>query len=77
VGAKEKAMNETETAAAIQAENPADAPILITLPEVCRLLSISKPTAYRMQKEGLLRAVHIPGRRSTRYKRAEVLRIVG
>ena len=52
-------------------------PVLITLPEVCRLLSISEPTAYRMQKEGLLRAVRIPGRRSTRYRRSEVLQIVG
>lgn len=66
-----------ENATVIESENPAEPPILITLPEVCRLLSISEPTAYRMQKEGLLRAVRIPGRRSTRYRRADVLQIVG
>ena len=54
-----------------------DYPVLVTLPEVCRLLSISKPTAYRMQKDGTLRPVHLPGRRATRYRRADVIRIVG
>jgi excisionase family DNA binding protein len=76
-----KNMNQKKLAAIIgetirEAAKP-EPPALVDMPETCRQLAISKPTGYRLLKKGILKPVHLPGIRVTRFRRSDVLALVG
>lgn len=48
-------------------------PELMDMRGVCYALSVSRATGFRMLKNGILRPVHLPGTRATRFRRADVL----
>lgn len=73
-------MNQKKLAAIIgetirEAAKP-EPPALMDMPEVCRQLTVSKPTGYRLQRKGILKPVHLPGIRATRFRRSDVLALI-
>lgn len=52
-----------------------DARRLLTVADVCALLSISRWTIYDWTKSGVLRRVRLPGVRALRYRLGDVLKL--
>lgn len=67
LGAKSIAMLEAEAAATSDQ--------LLTIDEAARLLSVSKMTLYRWDKNGYLKKVEIGGKR--RYRKSDIERLAG
>ena len=67
IGAKSVAM--------IEAEAAAQSDQLLTIDEAARLLSVSKMTLYRWDRNGILKKVEIGGKR--RYRKSDIERLAG
>lgn len=64
-----------ERAIAMQEAEEAARNKLITVEEAAKLLSVSKMTLYRWDKNGILKKVEIGGKR--RYRKSDIERLVG
>jgi excisionase family DNA binding protein len=51
-----------------------DPPLLLTIAEVARLISVSRQTVWRLVQEGVLTKVTIKG--SSRYRRSDILNLI-
>jgi excisionase family DNA binding protein len=51
------------------------APVLLRTREAAHVLSVSESQIIKFERQGLLRAVHIPGIRAVRFVREEVERL--
>lgn len=52
--------------------------MLLTIPEVCREIRISRPTLYRWIRAGVFpRPVEIDGARTVRFRRSDLARFIG
>ena len=67
IGAKSIAM--------IEAEAAASSDQLLTIDEAAKLLSVSKMTLYRWDRNGILKKVEIGGKR--RYRKSDIERLAG
>ena len=67
IGAKSVAM--------IEAEAAASSDQLLTIDEAAKLLSVSKMTLYRWDRNGILKKVEIGGKR--RYRKSDIERLAG
>ena len=61
--------------AMIEAEAAASGDQLLTVDEAARLLSVSKMTLYRWDKNGILKKVEIGGKR--RYRKSDIEHLAG
>jgi len=51
-----------------------DPPLLLTIAEVTRLISVSRQTVWRLVQEGILPKVTIKG--SSRYRRSDIINLI-
>lgn len=66
---------EAKSIAMIQAEAAASSDKLLTIDEAAKLLSVSKMTLYRWDRNGILKKVEIGGKR--RYRKSDIERLAG
>ena len=68
-------LSDAKTIAMIEAEAAATSDQLLTIDEAAELLSVSKMTLHRWDKNGILKKVEIGGKR--RYRKSDINRLAG
>lgn len=68
-------LHEAKSIAMLEAEAAATSDQLLTIDEAAKLLSVSKMTLYRWDKNGYLKKVEIGGKR--RYRKSDIERLAG
>ena len=72
---KARQENAVQSALALLAGAPPPDQLLYSGAQACRMISVSKPTLWRMVKSGTIVPVHLRG--LTRYRKADLVRLAG